>query len=387
MEYGYKTLILVDNSASVTSGNQQIVKETLKYLIKNADEKDEFALATYSSQTELLVDYGAPKEEYMQAIDKLAYTEKTTCLSDVLMGTVNSWREADFALRNIILFTDGQLNESDTYPIEEVYFRLNESSYPIYAVGLNQQTNEPMLKRIAALARISHGEMFYSEFEDSESGVEIKLTEKLLKAMNDRRTAMEEINNEKEENASTGDETGVVPGEYADVCTEDYESDSYAAPYTGDVSTESIVKSESGYGDYVPLVVIGAVISIVFVLIILMGIGRRRVRPDNEKAVQFTAPEIVLEDMNNPMMYFRLPKGESVTLGADKTKTDITIGNDEGIEGRHCSINYHFGKYYVRDLGTETGTYLNGERIGNETMLKSADVISIGRARLMVKIS
>lgn len=398
MEYGYKTLILVDNSASVTQGNQEIVKETLKYLIKNAPDGDDFALATYSNQTELLVDYGAAKDEYMQAIDKLTYTEKTTCLSDVLMGTINSWREADFAMRNIILFTDGQTAESDTYPVEEVYFRLNESGYPIYAVGLNQQTNAGLLKRIAAFARISHGEMFYSEFEDSEANVEIKLTEKLIKAMNDRRTTMEEINNGEEEYFSAEGESEYQTGGDESVFTEDYESDAYAAAYQGDVQAESLVMEEKPYSDYVPLLIIGGVIIASLILILLLGRGsRRKVKGDDNRPTipvdnprmiaQIKAPEMTLEDMNNPMMYFRLPPFEHIIVGANKTDADIAISGDEGIESRHCEINYHFGKYYVRDLKTTGGTYLNGERLNNETELRSSDVISLGHARLMVKLS
>lgn len=403
MEYGYKTLVLVDNSASVTSGNQQIVKETLKYLIKNAPEGDDFALATYSNQTEMLVNYGATKEEYMQAIDKITYTEKTTCLSDVLMDTVSSWREADFAMRNILLFTDGQLNESDMYPIEEVYFRLNESSYPIYAVGLNQQTNEGMLKRVASLARISHGEMFYSEFEDSEADVEIKLTEQLIKAMNDKRTTMEGINNGEEDYVSTQNEAKSQAEGYENVYTEDYEPDAYAAAYSGELSTESLAMTENPYKDYMPLMIIGGVIIMAILIILLLGRNsRRREKSEDRKYEKITdkpvfvesprmitqskAGEMTLEDMNNPMMYFKLPPFEHIILGSNKTDADIAIAGDEGIESRHCEINYHFGKYYVRDLKSCGGTYLNGERLNNETELHSADVISLGHARLMVKL-
>lgn len=96
---------------------------------------------------------------------------------------------------------------------------------------------------------------------------------------------------------------------------------------------------------------------------------------------------MTLEDMNNPMMYFKLPPFEHVTLGASRTDADIVINNDVGIEDRHCEINYHFGKYYVRDLKTASGTYLNGERLINETELRSSDVISLGHARLMVKLT
>ena len=138
MEYGYKTLILVDNSATVSGGNRDIIKATLKYLIRNAPEEDDFALATFTEQTELLVDYGSERQAYLDAIEKITYVEKTTCLPDVVMNTLMQWREADFAMRNILVFTDGLGADSQVYPIEEVYFKLNESGYPLYVIGLSQ---------------------------------------------------------------------------------------------------------------------------------------------------------------------------------------------------------------------------------------------------------
>lgn len=391
MEYAYKTLILIDNSSSVTPGNREIVKETLKYLIKNAPQKDEYALATYSNQTELLVDYGAATEDYMQAIDRITYTDKITCLADVLMDTVGSWAESDFAMRNIILFTDGQMNESETYPVEELYFTLNERGYPLYVVGLNQQTNAGMLKNVAALARISHGEMFYSEFEDSEADIEIKLTEQLLKAMEAKRTTVEDEDNEKEESASAEGGSDVEGAQ--GVFTEDYESNMYAAGYQSQVQEESLIKSESVTSDYLPLFIIGGVLILMLLVIVISGKIRKNTRIINEnrnRGALLSGPgarEMTLEDMNNPMMYFKLPPFEHVTLGASRTDADIVINNDVGIEDRHCEINYHFGKYYVRDLKTASGTYLNGERLINETELRSSDVISLGHARLMVKLT
>ena len=385
MEYAYKTLILIDNSSSVTPGNREIVEETLKYLIKNAPKGDEFALATYSNQTELLVNYGANADEYMQAIEKITYTDKDTCLCDVLMDTVNGWRESDFAMRNIILFTDGQMNESETYPIEELYFRLNESGYPLYAIGLNQETNAVMLKRVASLARISHGEMFYSDFEDSEADVEIKLTEKLLKAMNDKRTAMEDINNETKETQTT--ETASAEGIDEGVYAEDYEQEIYTSGNPGEIQTESLILSENHNSQYMPLYIIGASIILIMILILIFGRGSKKRSQAIEMLPQIKPPEMTLEDMNNPMMYFKLPPFEHVIVGSNRNESDIAISSEEGIEGRHCEINYHFGRYYVRDLKTISGTYLNGERLNNETELRSADVISIGHARLMVKLT
>ena len=145
MGVGYKTLILVDNSASVSTANRAIVKETLKYLISHAPEEYDFALATFTGQTELLVDYGSDKDAYMVAADKISYVEKAASLPDVLMHTIEEWQDADFAMRSILVFTDGISVASETYPVEEVYFRLNESGYPLYVVGLCTQANKPVL--------------------------------------------------------------------------------------------------------------------------------------------------------------------------------------------------------------------------------------------------
>ena len=90
LEYGCKTLILVDNSASVSAANREITKETLKYLIRNAPEGSDFALATFTEQTELLVNYGSEEEAYLEAVDKIGYPEKSTCLTDVVMSTLKS---------------------------------------------------------------------------------------------------------------------------------------------------------------------------------------------------------------------------------------------------------------------------------------------------------
>lgn len=64
-------------------------------------------------------------------------------------------------------------------------------------------------------------------------------------------------------------------------------------------------------------------------------------------------------------------------------------GNDiqldaQGISQYHAKIVTYFQESYLIDLSSETGTYLNGERIIKHS-LKSGDVIQLGNYRFMVK--
>ncbi len=383
MEYGYKTLILVDNSATVSLGNREIVKETLKYLITHAPEQDDFALATFTGQTELLVDYGSKREDYLNAVDKLTFVDKETVPADVLMHTLKQWREADFAMRNILLFTDGMGAGSTVYPIEEVYFRLNESGYPLYVIGLVGQ-DETQLNTVASMARISHGAYFPTEFEDSEAEVERKLTEQVLKAMEQKRNdAVKEDQDEAETDSG-------VPEEYEEINetveTRDYE----ATQYYGAHEESAEAKSLSSSKDLILFAAFFAGLIAVFLLLLLLirYLGKKSVPSVTaSESVSKAAPvRLTLEDLNDAGRFFSPQGFERLVIGSAKKGVDIVIDTDEDISKRHCEIENRGGRFYVRDLFSENGTLLNGEPVYCETPLHTSDVITLGRTKLMVRI-
>lgn len=85
--------------------------------------------------------------------------------------------------------------------------------------------------------------------------------------------------------------------------------------------------------------------------------------------------------MNGPM------RGREKTI-ADKA---VTIGRDAeaGIQildrsasRFHCEIFPVGGMYFVRDLDSKNGTYINDEKLGDEELLRLGDVIKIGTTEL-----
>lgn len=67
--------------------------------------------------------------------------------------------------------------------------------------------------------------------------------------------------------------------------------------------------------------------------------------------------------------------GEAV-IGRSK-KCDIVI-NEKFVSGEHLKIWYEDGEWYLEDLGSRNGTFVNDQRIRKTVLLDPEDVISIG---------
>jgi len=76
-------------------------------------------------------------------------------------------------------------------------------------------------------------------------------------------------------------------------------------------------------------------------------------------------------------------KGEKIPLGHDQiilgTRADCTLVlNDLLASPIHCAISMSGDQFVATDLGSEAGTYINGERIFQGTALKPGDLVAIG---------
>src|SRR5260221_2943559 len=54
---------------------------------------------------------------------------------------------------------------------------------------------------------------------------------------------------------------------------------------------------------------------------------------------------------------------------------------DKIVSKEHCVIEQRGGDFVLRDLGSLNGTYINGERVRGEGMLKHGDEIALGATR------
>ena len=71
-----------------------------------------------------------------------------------------------------------------------------------------------------------------------------------------------------------------------------------------------------------------------------------------------------------------VPKTRELVLGRS-SKCDITI-SAPGVSRRHAVVGLHVDEVEVRDMGSTNGTFVNGERIWEPTVLEPGDQIEIG---------
>jgi pSer/pThr/pTyr-binding forkhead associated (FHA) protein len=72
---------------------------------------------------------------------------------------------------------------------------------------------------------------------------------------------------------------------------------------------------------------------------------------------------------------------EEVTIGRNK-ENDIQIEN-LAVSGRHARIKRHRNDYFIEDLNSTNGTFVNEKRISTE-VLKNSDAVTIGKHTLFV---
>jgi pSer/pThr/pTyr-binding forkhead associated (FHA) protein len=74
-----------------------------------------------------------------------------------------------------------------------------------------------------------------------------------------------------------------------------------------------------------------------------------------------------------------------ITMGRDPI-CDLVLAN-ETASARHARLSFHHGQWWVEDLGSTNGTFLNQERIKGPTVLTSGDEIRCGRERFQVDLA
>jgi hypothetical protein len=96
---------------------------------------------------------------------------------------------------------------------------------------------------------------------------------------------------------------------------------------------------------------------------------------------------VILEAVSGPVAGRRIEIRTGTILRIGRTaKSDYALGEDSYLSGQHFAIENDGGEARVRDLGSSNGTFLNGERVANELVLREGDSLSAGGSAFTVHI-
>ena len=108
--------------------------------------------------------------------------------------------------------------------------------------------------------------------------------------------------------------------------------------------------------------------------------------PANEAAENKQPYQIVLINQKDSVKTYRLSFNDRVVIGRGKNSCNIPIADDSAVSERHCEVIAENERFYLNDLGSSNGTWLNGRKIVVKSELKSGDVIKLGRGEYTIRL-
>ena len=95
---------------------------------------------------------------------------------------------------------------------------------------------------------------------------------------------------------------------------------------------------------------------------------------------------VILTDVESPMKSFQIPLNQSIIIGRKQGVCGIVIDYDKSVSGRHCQISVRNGKFYIADLQSSNGTYVNENKVLSEVEIYSGSIIKLGRLKLKFEV-
>lgn len=95
---------------------------------------------------------------------------------------------------------------------------------------------------------------------------------------------------------------------------------------------------------------------------------------------------IILTDEADAMRTYQCDIVDKMIVGRSAASCNLAITTDNAVSEKHCEISLEDNRFYITDLGSSNGTFLNGERIHSVTEVKTGCMLKIGRSEYRLTI-
>ncbi len=436
-----RTLVLLDNSLSISSGDRERIAQLLQNLISDRLNGEEISIAVFGEEIQVLTDYTSDYGILKKTIDSIAYQDQETYLTDVLYGLLDGeYRQgAEDVYRRILIISDGVDNKSLGYTKEELYALLKEVRIPVYTIGCTNKKNNEELENMFALSRMTGVDYF--PLEDITEILDI--TDYLNRDREILRLSVvppEELMDGSRKMVKVMLPDGAALSAEITMPQQIFAKDTEAEPEPEPVAesepaaepepaaeTEPAAEEAVPRTGYLSFILTGGVAVLAAAVLIAAVILRKKRNREPEfeplddalledmqnsagstaavteiltasagrdsgdgSTVMIwnpnTAYQIVLTDAHSPAKSYRVPLSGVVTIGRKAELCDIALDYDKSVSAKHCEISVRSGKFYARDLQSSNGTYLNGSRILSETEIFSGNILKFGRLEMRFEV-
>ena len=414
------TWLLLDNSKSIPYGLRAKAGELLRNIVGDRNEKEHFYLCTFSDHLRVELEDSGDYTDLIRGINQInaEYYDQKSYLADALYSIVTRAQKKEQYSR-VFVISDGGDSTSPGMSMSELERELtntnNNSNIPIYTVGCGE-VNQP-LRDMYSLSRVTKARSWdlneidpgdaakIMHWEETPVRVEVPVSGSLMDGsvkmfqvtFSDGNSAeaavkmaygFEEPTPTPEPESPTETPTPVPPNPSPSplkwaiplavvcllaVCAALYyflvwkkrrnpieSASSFTPPRQGSPSasngTEYVRDGENGEGD-------GNTFHI------LQGEGHI----------------LRLNDLNNPQYRFERSLGTSVRIGRGGAN-QIVLNYDQSVSTNHCEISADGDRFFIQDLNSSNGTFVDGREIHGSCEISSGSTIQLGRLKFQVEI-
>lgn len=441
--FPFHTIVLVDNSLSITQANRDKVLDLLKNFVKEINDQEYISIAVYGEDIEFLIEKSQDVQALEEAIDRIEQHDQDTYLTDIMYDLLDTLKEGEYT--RFIVVSDGVDNKSIGITKEELTEKLKDHPHPVYTLGHVYKNNETELENMFALSRATNGKEFLLD-ETEDVAVIISELRDVQNMMCIRAAIPEELQDGSsknvlftiQNNSGTHEiktrvdlpfslkepepepEPSREPAPTVEPTVEPTEEPT-TEPEPESEPVEVPEEKESG----IPLGTIAAVLVIIGAVVVLVinkkgskkekkskeEKSREKLSKEKKKTEKpITVPEsnpsreyvpvpdpemtvmldrrylLILKDIHSPGRVFKYPLDDKVVIGRNTDKVNIAIDYNLTVSGQHCEIYARSNRFYIRDLNSSNKTCLNGHEIKTETELFSGSIIKVGEVEFSVEM-
>lgn len=413
------TWLVVDNSRSISQADRVKMKQMLTDLVAGRAPEERFNLCTFDTQLNILLQDSESYAELKSQIDAIEFNDQYAYLTDALAEILDGEksREGQEFVR-IVVISDGVDINPEGLTRDELNMRLRDRNVPIYTLGCKRTGNEQALKEMYALSRLSSGQSWVlTELENTLSVVQEMSGAELPVCV--QVTIPEQLRDGAERGVRLTFGDGAVaeaaimmpfgsgmeptPGPAPSV---------EPTPGPQAPTPEPVLEEEPS-----PILALLPYILLAVCLVAASGIGvfflirrkkeRERIKPVTDaqfsaEATDILAPEqkesgtailvnnerrlmLSLTDRANPSRHFEFPLRGKVSVGRNLSN-QIVLDYERSVSGNHCEIYLEGSTFWVRDLNSRNGTYVDGIRVADVAEISNGSIIKLGRLELVVEI-
>lgn len=442
MDSCMKTLILIDNSKSVSSQKHADIQEIIQGIIDNTKENELVSIATFSDEITYLCDYSNDSETLNAALDSITYQNQDTYLGDVLYNVISELEEEDtYLCTRLLILSDGADDKLIGYTSDEVRSYIEKNKYLIYSVGVPGNNNSAELETMFSFSRAAETEYFLldgsmpnedivNELLKDQIGICLKIMpDESLKDGSNKSILLKLHTSEGEIQLTTSSDmpfgTGIKEEPETETVKETEEQTAEVTLPVLSVSadTDSEEDSEDMLQGRLWIIIVAVAAAVLLVTVISLLLWKKKhtnqkaevqerehreesmpVRVEEAECTVFMGTEctnedgarrlwdnsrkqnyLVLKNLDNSNISYKVPIADVISIGRVST-ADIKL-DDSKVSRKHCEIILRGDLMYLKDCGSTNKTYYEDVVVdGEERPIVSGGKIKIGNYSYRVEL-